>query len=290
MIVCPVHKTELIQDSQRLYCNQCDFQGVIEDDALYFDTKVIEDHEDFNSNILDRIFEDEEKNFWHINRKAFIKRLFLKYVNKSDKIIEIGAGTGNVSKMLIDNDFNVAIGEMHKKGLDYSKKYGIKERYQFDLTKSPFKEHFEVVGLFDVLEHIEDEKGALLEIYQMLKPGGKVVITVPAHNWLWNRKDAVNYHKRRYNLKDIKKLFISLGYEIIEARNFFVFLIPFLFIRKIMNRDDGSEINENEFAEDKRVNPVLNALLDKLLKFEFFLLKNSSPSIGGSIAVVAKKN
>lgn len=290
MIVCPVHKTELIQDSQRLYCNQCDFQGVIEDDALYFDTKVTEDHEDFNSNILDRIFEDEEKNFWHINRKAFIKRLFLKYVNKSDKIIEIGAGTGNVSKMLIDNDFNVAIGEMHKKGLDYSKKYGIKERYQFDLTKSPFKEHFEVVGLFDVLEHIEDEKGALLEIYQMLKPGGKVVITVPAHNWLWNRKDAVNYHKRRYNLKDIKKLFISLGYEIIEARNFFVFLIPFLFIRKIMNRDDGSEINENEFAEDKRVNPVLNALLDKLLKFEFFLLKNSSPSIGGSIAVVAKKN
>ena len=70
---------------------------------------------------------------------------------------------------------------MHRNGLKYAQAYGFVSRYQFDLLRAPFKAEFDAVGLFDVIEHIEDDEGAIRQIHKLLQQEGCLVLTVPAH-------------------------------------------------------------------------------------------------------------
>ncbi len=289
MYICPKHQSLLIQKGNSLSCDFCEFSGSIENGLTIFSSDVKEDYDHFNANILERIHEDENKNFWHLNRKKYILDLFRKYIDKNNHILEIGAGTGNVTKMLVDHGYKAAAGELHIKGLKFAQKYGITELYRFDLFNNPFKDHFNAIGMFDVLEHLDDEKQALQGIYNMLKPDGKLIITVPAHQWLWNRKDAVNDHKRRYELETLKLLLTNNGFEIKYASHFFLFILPFLYLRKIINKDDGSKVKHEEYLKDKKVDSIMNKILNGISYLEFLLFKNTNITFGGSIRIVAIK-
>ena len=81
---------------------------------------------------MDIFYAAEEKHFWFIARKQRIIDVFKKYVQKDEAVLEIGAGTGNVSRALQQADYDVSVGEMHLNGLRYAQSYGIKNCYQFD--------------------------------------------------------------------------------------------------------------------------------------------------------------
>ena len=93
-----------------------------------FDRDIREDHADYNAQWLDNLYAQEEKHFWFIARKEYIFRITKQFISMSEKIIEIGAGTGNVSRYLQSNGYEyILVGEMHLSGLKYAKGYGIKE-------------------------------------------------------------------------------------------------------------------------------------------------------------------
>ena len=122
----------------------------------------------------------------------------------SEKLIEIGAGTGNVSRYFVSNGYKrISVGEMHLRGLRLAKGYGIKECYQFNLLDTPFEDEFNACFMFDVLEHIKGDDFALQNVNKSLHKSGKIVLTVPSHMWLWNRSDAIAGHKRRYTKKEL---------------------------------------------------------------------------------------
>ncbi|WP_141266834.1 bifunctional 2-polyprenyl-6-hydroxyphenol methylase/3-demethylubiquinol 3-O-methyltransferase UbiG [Thermodesulfovibrio sp. Kuro-1] len=174
------------------------------DGIKVFDSEIPENHPDFDASTLDEIFEREEKHFWFITRRKIILRVMRNFIDTEQRIIEVGAGTGNISKYLFENGYkNICVGDIHMKGLKYAKKYGISECYQFDLLQSPFENEFDAICMFDVLEHLSDEDLALKNIYKMLNYNGKVILTVPAHMWLWNRMDDILGHKRRYTKTQI---------------------------------------------------------------------------------------
>ena len=171
-----------------------------------FDANISQNHLDYNALGLDNLYAQEEKHFWFIARKEFIFKNIQKYVKKSNKIIEIGAGTGNVSRFLKHNGYkDIAVGEMHLNAFRYAKSYGISECYQFNLLDSPFKDEFDAICLFDVLEHIENDDLALQNAFKTLKNTGYLVLTVPSHMWLWNRSDVVSGHKVRYTKKTVNQ-------------------------------------------------------------------------------------
>lgn len=153
--------------------------------------KIINEHKVFNLNQneedykfcgFEELFNNEEQYFWFRARKDFICKMMTKYIPKESKIIEIGAGTGNVTKHLLANGYqNISVGEMHLDALDYAKSYGIAERFCFNVLEVPFSDEFDCVCAFDVIEHIDDDLCALQNIAKSLKTnanggGGAIVL------------------------------------------------------------------------------------------------------------------
>lgn len=255
-----------------------------------FHSDIEDNHSDYNAKGLDNLFAEEERHFWFIARKEFILQKIKNYITKDKKIIEIGAGTGNVSRYLQKNGYNnVSVGEMHLNGLKYAKGYGIKECYQFDLLDSPFENEFDAICMFDVLEHIENDDLALQNVYNSLTGGGNIVLTVPSHMWLWNRDDAIAGHKIRYNKKELIQKLEDNGFEILKAKYFFISITPLLYLRTILNKDNKSKIKEEEYNGDISMNPILSAMLLLISRAENRLSILMPNLFGGSLFVIARK-
>jgi len=260
------------------------------DGIKVFHANQKESHEDYNAKGLNNLYKQEEKHFWFIARKEFILQNIQKYVDNKEKLIEIGAGTGNVARYLQKNGYeNISVGEMHLNGLRYAQSYGMKECYQFDLLNTPFENEFDVVCMFDVLEHIPNDTIALKNAHNMLTSGGEIVLSVPSHMWLWNRDDAVAGHKIRYTKKELVAKLEQNGFEVLTARYFFISITPLLFLRRVLNKDDRSQVKEEEYTYDISMNPLLSKILLFISTIENKLNKFLPNWFGGSLLIIAKK-
>ena len=94
------------------------------------------------------------------------------------------------------------------------------ELLQMDARAIPFVEHFDIIGMFDVLEHIEDDRGVLEQTHRALRPGGGLIITVPQHRFLWSRYDEHAHHVRRYAADEIAEKVTAAGFRIIMTTSF----------------------------------------------------------------------
>ncbi len=293
MINCANCNQELIKTDKYYFCVQCGYKAIIKDKMVLFNPEIKKDCDDFDSGFLDALYKYENKHFWFLHRKKIINKIFARYAKKHEKIIEIGAGTGNITRMFLSNGYkNVCLGEMHVNGLEYAKTYGLSELYQFDLLKTPFTGHFDIVCLFDVIEHIDNDELAIKQASHMLKKGGKIFITVPLHQWLWNNIDFNSGHKRRYSEQGIKNLLSGADLTLVHSSHFFSLILPLLFIRKLLNRKQYKIQNTEKLSHQigLTINPILNTLLSIICKIEFGLLKLFRFRTGGSLIVVAEKN
>ncbi|VAW67145.1 hypothetical protein MNBD_GAMMA09-3014 [hydrothermal vent metagenome] len=265
-------KKPIIIDGIQCYCPDVDHQ-----------------HTDYPEVGLENLYLAETQHFWFISRCEYIISTFKQYIKKNSRIIEIGAGTGNVSRKLMEEGYKPAVGELHLSGLRYAQSYGIKECYQFDLYDPPFSDSFDAIGLFDVLEHLSDSDKALKNIHSMLHKNGLLFITVPAHMWLWNREDRIAGHKIRYTKKTLSHTVEQAGFEIIECRYFFVSILPLLWVRSLLQPDNISKSVGETKSNEIHINPIVNKILLALCRFENkinHLLPNFS---GGSLLMIVKK-
>ena len=116
------------------------------------------------------------------------------------------------------------------------------------------------------------------------------MLTVPAHMWLWNRDDTIAGHKRRYTKKELVEKLKNNGFEILEARYFFMSIVPLLFLRTIVNKDDGSEIKKEEFSNEISINPIVSDILLFISRIENKVNDFLPNFFGGSIFLIARKN
>lgn len=291
MIICPSCSAELAKTETAFICAKCGYNALLRNGIVYFNPEI-RDHEDsYDSVALDMLLRVERKHFWFSARKSFIKYFMGRHVPAAADIIEIGAGTGDVAKMLLSCGYDVAVGELHRNGIEYARRAGLPRLYQFNLMTPPFRDHFDTACLFDVLEHLEDDVLAMKRVAGLIKNGGLVVATVPAFDWLWSREDTVGNHKRRYSAAELRELFESAGLEVLEAKYFFVSLLPLFMVRRIVRRDGGQEIvcKEAEIARSIRVMPGANGFLKFVMRIENFLQKYVDFPFGCSIAIAGRK-
>lgn len=271
-----------------MFCPVCDYSAVkVDNEYISFDSGF-GNSPDYDVQGLELLYKAEKVHFWFKNRVKVILDMLAKYIPNDMQIIEVGAGTGGVARELIKEGYCVAVGELYSKGLEFARSYGITRRYQFNIYNTPFKEHFDVCCLFDVLEHLDYDYVALKNVSTMLKKNGYIILTVPAHMWLWNKDDVTAKHKRRYEQKELVHLVENAGFDVLEAKNFFLSILPLLYMRTILKRDVGGENHDAEYGSIE-IHPIINHILDVVTRIENALFTNLHPSVGGSIILIGRK-
>lgn len=186
----------------------------------------------------DSCFVVEDHSFWFQARNVVICQILKVFTQSSQSFWDVGGGNGFVTRAIIDDPgltVEATLIEPATTGCANAKKRGLDKIICASL--SDVDGLSQNIGLFDVLEHIEDDHQFLRLTHTKLTPGGKLFITVPAYNWLWSDADESAYHFRRYNKKSLCKLLSENGFKVRQCRGFFLLLIvPILLMRVIPYR------------------------------------------------------
>lgn len=191
--------------------------------------------------------EMEKKYWWHVGRIKIIGTYLKKAADGKDslRVLNVGCGTGGAVEVLeqygkVDNV------DVSDDAIKYMKKSGYKDVKKVDSIKLPYKDNtFDIVGAFDVLEHIDNDTEALKEWNRVLKKDGSLVLTVPAYQWLWTDHDVSLHHYRRYTRKELRRKSTEARLNPVKVSYAIVFSLPlvvmFRFINKFSNRSMDSE-------------------------------------------------
>jgi SAM-dependent methyltransferase len=232
----------------------------------------------------------EAGNFWFRSRNKLIIWTLKNYFSKINSFFEIGCGTGFVLSAIEKKipDAYIYGSEIFTKGLEYaSSRLSRAELFQMDACEIPFENEFDVIGAFDVLEHIKEDVLALKQIYNSLKTGGGLILTVPQHPWLWSFGDEYAHHFRRYQAKELITKAEKAGFKVVRTTSFVSLILPLMILSRLSQ--PKNKTNFDPFAEFK-INKSLNFILEKILNFERLLIKyNINFPMGGSLLMIAKK-
>ena len=248
--------------------------------------------------IFDKLFEAEDHHFWFRARNRIIAAAVSRATGSLSpgyRVLEIGCGTGNVLRVLERNaGSDRVIGmDLFSGGFKYARQRTDCALIQGDMYRLPFTIPFDVIGMFDVIEHLADDLMALRQVHRALKSGGKLLLTVPAHKKLWSYADEAAGHYRRYEADILAQVLRSAGFEIEYLTEYMVAILPLLwFKRKLYTQlAPRTQMKPKElFLEELRITPVLNEVLRWILDQEaIFVRVGCKLPFGTSLLVIARK-
>jgi SAM-dependent methyltransferase len=236
-----------------------------------------------------RLAEHEQSYWWHLGRLEIIQT-YLKHVSRNGStsaILNVGCGTGGTIDML-ERFGNVDNLDASDDAIAFVKGRGYTNIKRVDDIDLPFEDKtYDVVGAFDVLEHIEDHKRALCEWKRVLKEDGAVIITVPAYQWLWSEHDVSLHHRRRYTVKSLMAVATEAGLKPEKKSYAISFSLPlvvgFRVASKALNRKADPETSYVPVPK------VINKFFTVLLKIEAKLHDKISLPAGTSVITILRK-
>ena len=232
----------------------------------------------------------EENHWWFLGRRDIIYKLIKAYRRDVD-ILEIGCSGGVLIEFLKRQGFTRLHGiDIDEKAIEICMRRGIKEVGVADAQETGFKDkQFDVLIASDVLEHIKDEDKALCEWHRILKPGGELIIFVPAFKFLWSNHDEVNHHYRRYSKSGLIKTLEKNGFktEKVSYWNFSLFF-PISLVRLSQKILSGKRKRVSDQLYE--LNTFANKTLAYMLKLENkFLSTGITLPVGVSLFIIERK-
>ncbi|MBS3064223.1 MAG: methyltransferase domain-containing protein [DPANN group archaeon] len=218
---------------------------------------------------------ERTSDFWTLSRNEIL----LKHIT-IQPIMDVGCGSGILTKQLVENKFNVYSLDIEKRAKELTSR--------FNDERKIFVKSFETVTLkdvpklgtiifADVLEHVDMDVEFLLKANELLQEGGKVVISVPCHDFLWTKNDEVRGHKRRYTKQQLSSILEYAGFKVDKMFYWNFLSVPVILLAKIA----GSRVPHEGVSESK---------LNGLLSFYFTKIENKLPvPFGSTLICIARK-
>lgn len=238
----------------------------------------------------DLCFAIEENSFWFRHRNNAIARLVSSFP-PDGPILDIGGGNGYVARALENAGFETVMVEPGERGAQNAVRRGLTRVVCSTFEAAGFVEGaFGGAGLFDVLEHVEDDIGFLRSIRSVLAPGGRLYITVPAHAALWSNDDRLAGHYRRYSLRSLESACRKAGFEPDFSTCIFTLLpVPVFLFRCIpgwlgFRREIKASVAQAEHAAPAVFEALLSASFCREVQR---IAQRRSSSVGGSCLLAA---
>ena len=278
-----------IFESPNWQCPHCSHEPAVIEGHFAFAPELARESEGFEPEYFAGLAEQEARHFWFRARNRLLIWALQRYFPKATKLLEIGCGTGFVLTGLRKSFPHLALSgsEVLSEGLRFAaaRLPGI-ELFQMDARRIPFRQEFDVVGAFDVLEHIEQDEEVLAQMHRATRKGGGILITVPHHRFLWSPVDEFARHVRRYQTRELRDKVVRAGFSILRITSFVSMLLPLLIASRLKQR--GNEVDP---ADELNINGVLNTTLEKVLDVERTMIRAGlSLPAGGSLLLVARRD
>lgn len=243
----------------------------------------------YPSSLYQTISAVEDNHFWFTSRNRMIEFLIHKnivkpYVSKS--FLEIGCGTGIVMATLERLGFIVTGLDINEKALFYAVKRTKGKLIRQSIFGFKPKKRFDIVGAFDVLEHIQDDGGFLKACHRLLSPKGYLLLTVPSGMSLWSSVDTLSGHVRRYEYEELSTKLKDAGFTIKSLRYWNSLLLP---IYSMWHRQAGRKNKDVVSSHLQKMPFIINMFLTWIFQLELIISRFIRFSFGATLVVCAQK-
>lgn len=285
---CPACKGRFESDDWT--CPSCGYRPVVRNEIFQFAEDPASAQAGFKPEYFARLAAIEPGHFWFRARNALIQWALRKYFPNAKSLLEIGCGTGYVLAGIREKFPRVRLvgSDVFTDGLVFAKaRLPDVELYQMDARSIPFEREFEVVGAFDVLEHLVEDDMALAQMFNATRPGGGLLVTVPQQRYLWSASDEHAMHQRRYSYAELRQKAETAGFQIERITSFNSLLFPLMVLSRMQQKRD----QEFQPWRELEISSALNKILENILKLERLLIeKGLSFPVGGSLLLIGRRS
>ena len=235
--------------------------------------------------VHDRMAAHDSTHWWYRARRDILSDYIARYaaLPRGARILEIGCGTGHNLPML------AKFGTVDALEIDAASRAKASERLGRAVGDAPLPDlpgvargAYDLVAVLDVVEHIADDVAALAGMATLLKPGGKILIAVPAHQWLWSAHDVVNHHHRRYSKATLAQAITAAGLTPHKLRWFNSLLFPLAAAARIAGKLTG-----RDDSDDSPPARPLNWAFERIFRLERHLVGRVPMTPGVSLVTLA---
>lgn len=230
----------------------------------------------------------EDRHWWFRARREIISVLLSQMqLSPTNRLLDLGCGTGGNLEML--SRFGAVTGlELDQQAMELAQQRRVANVLSGSLPDAvPYEaESFDCVTMLDVLEHVEKDEAGLRSVHRVLAPGGWLLLTVPAFQFLWGPHDTEHHHYRRYRAAELRRKLQGAGFTISKLSYYNSWLFPPIALLRLVHK----AIPFGQAGGEERLPPGwLNHLLERLFASERWVLARSSLPFGVSLVAIAQK-
>lgn len=238
--------------------------------------------------VFDRMAEHDAVHWWYVARRRILADLIAREIDPpaGARILEIGCGTGHNFGML------EWFGRIDAIEVDEEARALAARRLGRPVGAAPLPDlpgieegAYDLIALLDVLEHVDPDVASLRSIARRLKPGGRILVTVPANPWMWSAHDVVHHHKRRYTKSGLRAVAEEAGLRPVLLSHFNSLLFPLAAAVRLAGKVRG-----REDSDDTLPPAPLNRLFTTVFGWERYLVGRVPLPAGVSLVAILARD